>query len=83
MTLVYIGCGTDFDLLSKLPQIKEFIYIDSLPKSGYGYFEFDTGIFHDKKYMKKFSKNIDKSFIKINVVPTYPDVYFNFSTIKT
>ena len=29
MTLVYIGCGTDFDLLSKLPQIKEFVYIDS------------------------------------------------------
>ena len=36
MTLVYIGCGTDFDFLSKLPQIKEFVYIDSQPKSEFG-----------------------------------------------
>jgi hypothetical protein len=83
MTLVYIGCGTDFDLLSKLPQIKEFVYIDSQPKSAYGYIEFDTGYFHRKNYMKNFSENIDKSFIKINVVPSYPDVYLNFSTNQT
>ena len=83
MTLVYIGCGTDFDLLSKLPQIKEFVYIDSKPKSEFGYIEYDTGFFHRKNYMKNFSENIDKSFIKINVVPSYPDVYFNFSTDQT
>ena len=83
MTLVYIGCGTDFDLLSKLPQIKEFVYIDSQPKSEFGYIEYDTGFFHRKNYMKNFSENIDKSFIKINVVPSYPDVYFNFSTDQT
>ena len=62
MTLVYVGCGTDFDLLSKLPQIKEFVYIDSQPKSEFGYIEFDTGYFHRKNYMKNFSENIDKSF---------------------
>jgi hypothetical protein len=83
MTLVYIGCGTDFDLLSKLPQIKEFVYIDSQPKSEFGYIEYDTGYFHRKKYMKNFSENIDKSFIKVNIVPSYPDVYFNFSTDQT
>jgi hypothetical protein len=83
MTLVYIGCGTDFDLLSKLPQIKEFIYIDSQPKSEFGYIEFDTGYFHRKNYMKDFSENIDKSFKKINIVPSYPDVYFNFLTDQT
>jgi len=80
MTLVYIGCGTDFDLLSKLPQIKEFVYIDCQPKSEYGYIEYDTGYFHRKKYMKNFSDNIDKSFKKINLIPSYPDIYFNFLT---
>ena len=83
MTLVYVGCGTDFDLLSKLPQIKEFVYIDSQPKSEFGYIEYDTGYFHRKNYMKNFSENIDKSFIKVNLVPSYPDVYFNFSTDQT
>ena len=83
MTLVYIGCGTDFDLLSKLPQIKEFVYIDSKPKSEFGYIEYDTGFFHRKNYMKNFSENIDKSFIKVNLIPSYPDVYFNFSTDQT
>ena len=83
MTLVYVGCGTDFDLLSKLPQIKEFVYIDSQPKSEFGYIEYDTGYFHRKNYMKNFSENIDKSFNKVNIVPTYPDVYFNFSTDQT
>ncbi len=80
MTLVYVGCGTDFNLLSKFNQIKEFVYIDSQPKSSYGYLEFDTGNFYSKNYMKKFSDNIDKSFKKINLVPSYPDVYLNFST---
>ena len=56
MSLVYIGCGTDFDLLSKFNQIKEFIYIDCQPKSSYGYLEFDTGIFYSKNYMKKLSR---------------------------
>ena len=83
MTLVYIGCGTDFDLLSKLPQIKEFVYVDSKPKSEFGYIEYDTGYFHRKNYMKNFSENIDKSFIKVNLIPSYPDVYFNFSTDQT
>ena len=83
MTLVYIGCGTDFDFLSKLPQIKEFVYIDSKPKSEFGYIEYDTGYFHRKNYMKNFSENIDKSFIKVNLIPSYPDVYFNFSTDQT
>jgi hypothetical protein len=83
MTLVYIGCGTDFDLLSKLPQIKEFVYIDSQPKSEFGYIEYDTGYFHRKNYMKNFSENIDKSFIKVNLIPSYPDIYFNFSTDQT
>jgi hypothetical protein len=83
MTLVYIGCGTDFDLLSKLPQIKEFIYIDSQPKSEFGYIEYDTGYFHRKNYMKNFSENIDKSFIKVNLIPSYPNIYFNFSTDQT
>lgn len=83
MTLVYIGCGTDFDLLSELKQIKNFIYIDSQPKSEYGYIEFDTGFFHRKNYMKNFSENIDKSFIKVNLVPSYPDVYLNFVTNQT
>ena len=80
MTLVYVGCGTDFNLLSKFNQIKEFVYIDCQPKSSYGYLEFDTGNFYSKNYMKKFSDNIDKSFKKINLVPSYPDVYLNFST---
>ena len=83
MTLVYIGCGTDFDLLSKLPQIKEFVYIDSQPKSEFGYIEYDTGYFHRKNYMKNFSENIDKSFIKVNLIPSYPNIYFNFSTDQT
>ena len=83
MTLVYIGCGTDFDLLSELKQIKNFIYIDSQPKSEYGYIEFDTGYFHRKNYMTNFSENIDKSFIKVNLAPSYPDVYLNFVTDQT
>lgn len=83
MTLVYIGCGTDFDLLSELKQIKNFIYIDSQPKSEYGYMEYDTGYFHRKNYMKNFSENIDKSFIKVNLVPSYPDIYLNFLTDQT
>lgn len=83
MTLVYIGCGTDFDLLSKLPQIKEFVYIDSQPKSEFGYIEYDTGYFYRKNYMKNFSENIDKSFIKVNLIPSYPNIYFNFSTDQT
>jgi hypothetical protein len=83
MTLVYIGCGTDFDLLSELKEIKNFIYIDSQPKSEYGYMEYDTGYFHRKNYMINFRENIDKSFIKVNLVPSYPDIYLNFLTDQT
>jgi hypothetical protein len=33
--------------------------------------------------MKNFSENIDKSFIKVNLVPSYPDIYLNFLTDQT
>ena len=33
--------------------------------------------------MKNFSENIDKSFIKVNLIPSYPNIYFNFSTDQT
>ena len=83
MTLVYIGCGIDFELISKFSFINKFIYIDSQPKSEFGYIEYDTGYFYRSAYMVLFRNTINKSFVKINLVNTYPDVYFNFSSEQT
>lgn len=75
MSLVYIGCGSDFEPVNKLPHIKKFIYIDSQPRSEYGWTEYVSKYFFRKNYMCEFVKGLPDGFLKINIDNTYPDVY--------
>ena len=75
MSLVYIGCGSDFEPVVKLPEVNEFIYIDSQPQSEYGWLEYGTKYFYRKNYSYEFIKNLPTGFFKINIEHTYPDVY--------
>lgn len=83
MSLVYIGCGSDFDPVVKLPEVNEFIYIDSQPQSEYGWLEFGTKYFYRKNYPYEFSKNLPTGFFKINIENTYPDIYHDFLLKRT
>lgn len=75
MTLVYIGCGTDFCPVHHLREVKDFIYIDCQPKSEFGWKEYETGYFFREKYMSKFASKVPKDFLKAK--NSYPDIYFN------
>jgi len=83
MTLIYIGCGTDFRPVIYFPNIKRSIYIDSQPRSEHGWSEYDSGLFFRSKYTNEFIQNLPKGFHKINIDKTYPDVYHNFLTDRT
>ena len=83
MSLVYIGCGSDFEPVLKLPEVSKFIYIDSQPQSEYGWMEFGTKYFYRKNYPYEFVKNLPEGFFKINIDNKYPDVYHNFLTNRT
>ena len=68
---LYIGCGTDVEILSKLPEIRSCIFIDSMHLTGYG------DLYHNKQddtndisktYMVQFNESAQKAgFIKINI----------------
>ena len=83
MSLVYIGCGTDFQPVIKLQQIRKFIYIDSQPQSEFGWMEYDSKYFYRKYYLKNFKELLPPGFIKINIDRSYPDVYYNNMTDRT
>ena len=83
MSLVYIGCGTDFQPVLKLQKIRKFIYIDSQPQSEFGWMEYDSKYFYRKLYLKNFKELLPTGFIKINIDRSYPDVYYNNMTDRT
>ena len=65
-----------FDFCSNEDSLMTLGIKPTFPNTGFGYIEYDTGYFHRKNYMKNFSENIDKSFIKVNLIPSYPNIYF-------
>ena len=83
---LYIGCGTDLEILSKLPEIGRCIFIDSMPLTGYG------DLYHNKRddindisktYMVQFHESARKAgFRKINLDGTYPHVYRNYNSCQ-
>lgn len=82
---LYIGCGTDFEIMSKLPELNACIYIDSRPLTEYGdvYNKCQdvVDIPVSKTYMAEFHQNARKyGFIKLNIDGTYPHVYRNYET---
>jgi hypothetical protein len=83
---LYIGCGTDVEILSKLPEIGRCIFIDSMPLTEYGdlYHNKHTGITDiSKTYMVQFQESARKAgFIKINLDGTYPHVYRNYNSLQ-
>jgi len=84
MSLVYIGCGSDFEPVIRLPEVKKFIYIDSQPQSEHGWMEYGTKLFYRRNYPFEFAKNIPEGFYKTNIDDSYPNVYhdcFNDRTI--
>lgn len=83
MSLVYIGCGSDFEPVIRLPEVKKFIYIDSQPRSEYGWLEYGTRFFLRKNYMCEFRKGLPNQFMKINIDNTYPDVYHDCLNDRT
>jgi hypothetical protein len=77
---LYIGCGTDFEIMSRLPELNTCIYIDSMPLTRYGD-NIVADIPASKTYMAEFHQNADRcGFIKTNIDGTYPHVYRNYET---
>lgn len=83
MSLVYIGCGSDFEPVIRLPEVKKFIYIDSQPRSEYGWLEYGTKYYYRANYSCEFRKNLPKGFFKINIDESYPDVYHDCLNDRT
>ena len=86
---LYIGCGTDVEIMTKLPELNACIYIDSQPLTEYGELYNSNNnsnkdvsdIPASKTYMTKFYQNARKhGFIKTTVDGTYPHVYRNYET---
>lgn len=81
---LYIGCGTDVEILLKLPEIGSCIFIDSMPLTGYGdlhHNKHDDNNDISKTYMVQFNESARKAgFIKINIDGTYPHVYRNYNS---
>lgn len=84
---LYIGCGTDFEIMSRLPELNMCIYIDSRPLTEYGEL-YNNNTCQDvldipvsKTYMAEFHQNARRyGFIKTNIDGTYPHVYRNYET---
>jgi len=83
MSLVYIGCGSDFEPVIRLPEVKKFYYIDSQPRSEYGWLEYGTKLFIRKNYLCEFRKGLPKEFRKTNIDNTYPDIYHDVLNERT
>ena len=83
MSLVYIGCGSDFELVTMLPDVKKFIYIDSQPRSEFGWLEYGTKYFFRKNYFCEFRKGLPEGFFKINIDNSYPDIYHDCLNNRT
>ena len=88
-TGLYIGCGTDFEIMTKLPELTACIYIDSRPLTAYGDLNNNNNnnnnnksdIPASKTYMTQFYQNArNYGFIKTTVDGTYPHVYRNYET---
>ena len=91
---LYIGCGTDFEIMTKLPELTACIYIDSRPLTAYGElynYNNNSSSNNENKdvsdipvsttYMTQFYQNArNYGFIKTTVDGTYPHVYRNYAT---
>jgi len=81
---LYIGCGTDFRIMSRLlNDIHECIYIDSQPLTRYGdlYHNYRVGDDISNNYMIAFRENANNAgFTQISIDGIYPHVYRNYNT---
>lgn len=84
---LYIGCGTDFEIMARIPELNACIYIDSRPLTEYGELYKNnksqdvSDVPVSKTYMAEFHQNARKcGFIKTNIDGTYPHVYHNYET---
>ena len=83
---LYIGCGTDFDPIEHLRNVRKFIFIDSQPLTSHGdlYQAFtpnDKFEFYNKNYMNEFmNASTNAGFQKISIDGIYPHVYKNYNT---
>lgn len=83
---LYIGCGTDISIMSKLShELSSCIYVDSRPFTYYGDLvdinKYSNQDSISQKYMNDFTQNANKEgFIKISIDGVYPHVYKNYNT---
>jgi hypothetical protein len=80
---LYIGCGTDIDIMNLLHNdISQCIFIDSQPFTYYGDIKLNNNP-NDvvyQRYMLDFSKNAKEcGFLKISIDGVYPHVYRNYN----
>lgn len=83
---LYIGCGTDVNIMSKLSnELCSCIYMDSRPFTYNG--DFVEGDIYSnteilsQKYMKDFKQSANnEGFKKISIDGVYPHVYKNYNT---
>lgn len=52
--LLYIGSGIDFEPIVHFSKVKEFIFIDTLPRSEFDGYVFNGSLFYDEFYRHKF-----------------------------
>ena len=81
--LVYIGSGLDFIPVIIMNKIKDFVYIDSRPKSEYGMFYFEEGRFNQNWFLDDVSKIMkNNNFILKEKTEKYIEYTDNDKTIK-
>jgi hypothetical protein len=84
---LYIGCGTDFDPVSILINVRKFIFIDSKPLTSDGSDAYRSMFPSEKRelYCKNYMRNfmcaaLEAGFQKISIDGVYPHVYKNHNT---
>jgi len=83
---LYIGCGTDFDPVSILINVRKFIFIDSQPLTSAGslYQSMAPNLrqeLYSKHYMRNFmDAALEAGFNRTGQDGVYPHVYKNYNT---
>ena len=62
-SILYIGTGCHFEIVSHFPKVSKFIFVDTQPRS-----EHDTEVFDPDFYCHKFVDDIRTAAMKMNII---------------
>ncbi len=80
--VVYVGAGTDIIPIIVLPEIKEFIYIDSQPRSEYGMYLYDNADLYRDYFLPELKKILkNNNFIDSKITKNYLEYHNNNNQI--